>query len=193
RGILGGLDRSQGFLVLRINRPCRAGGHAAGAHDVQAPEHVGMLHADPAGAITAHRVTHQPAACPLGYGAVMRIDICDHIVRDEALEIARGHRTRIHRSVVHGLRIRQDDDHLLSATGLAPGAAAGSSVLTGAAAHSANPCNVGTIWCLFISLPSIENRNHLSDPAPVRDDRPWLARESLEPPHSDAWPRTGAA
>ena len=47
----------------------------------------------------------------------MRVDIRDHVVRDELLEIAGGDRTRIHRTVVHRLRIRQDDDHLFCALG----------------------------------------------------------------------------
>src|SRR5690242_8168142 len=79
-----------------------------------------------------------------------------------------------------------------TATGLAPETTGGTSVLTCAAAHIANHSDIAAIWCFFILQSSIENRNHLSDPAPVRDDRRWPAPEPLEPPRSDAWPKTAA-
>ena len=79
------------------------------------PKTSGVLHADAAGAVAAHGMAHQAAAGPLGDRAVVRVDVGHHVVRDEVLEIACRHRTRIHRAVVHGLRIGQHHDHLLRA------------------------------------------------------------------------------
>ena len=73
---------------------------AAGTHDVEAPEHVGMLHADTCRAVASHGVANQAAAGSLGNRAVMSVDICDNIVRDEALKVSGRNRTRIHGAVV---------------------------------------------------------------------------------------------
>ena len=89
--------------------------HAAGAHDVERAEDVGVLHADAARAVAAHGVADQAAALAVGDGAVMRVDVGDEIVRDEILKVAGGHRTRIHGAVVDGLRVGQHDDHLFGA------------------------------------------------------------------------------
>ena len=76
-----------------------------------------MLHADAGRAIASHGVAHQAAACSLRNRAVMRVDVRDHIMRDELLEISGRDRTRIHGAVVQRLRIGQHDDHLFRALG----------------------------------------------------------------------------
>ncbi len=48
---------------------------------------------------------------------VVRIDVGDHVVRDEPLEVAGGHRARVHGAVVRRFRVGQHDDHLLGALG----------------------------------------------------------------------------
>ena len=74
-----------------------------------------MLHSDAGGTIAAHGVAYQAAAGALWNRAVVCVNVFDHVVRNETLEVARGHGTRIHGAVVDGLRVGQDDDHLLRA------------------------------------------------------------------------------
>src|ERR1035438_2183751 len=76
-----------------------------------------MLHADTGCAISSHRVPNQAAAHAIWNRPVMRVHIRQHIVRDEPLEIAKGHGTRVHGPVVQRLRVRQNYDHLLGAPG----------------------------------------------------------------------------
>src|SRR5438034_9499596 len=66
-----------------------------------------MLHANAGSAVTPHRVTDDSATLALRNRTVMRINVCDQVVRDEQLEITGGHRTRIHGAVVQRLRIGQ--------------------------------------------------------------------------------------
>ena len=80
------------------------------------PKTSGMLHADTRGiAVPSHRMAHQSATLPIGDRAIVRIDVSDQIVRDELLEVSGSNRTRIHRTVVYGLRIGQHDDHFFRA------------------------------------------------------------------------------
>ena len=65
---------------------------------------------------------YPPMECPtrprlraIRQRAVVRIDVRHDIVRDEVLKIPRRHGARIHRTVMDGLRIGQNDDHLLCA------------------------------------------------------------------------------
>ena len=74
-----------------------------------------MLHPDSRGSVAAHRVADKTAARAFGNCPVMRVDIGDHIVGDVVFKIAGGRRTRIHRTVVDSLRVRQDDDHFFCA------------------------------------------------------------------------------
>lgn len=64
-----------------------------------------MLHANPAGAVFAHRMTYQPSARPFGNGPVVGADVSDHVGRDVVFEISRRSGTRIHRPVVYRLRV----------------------------------------------------------------------------------------
>ena len=74
-----------------------------------------MLHADARRAVAAHRVADEAAAGAIGNRAVMRIDVGDDIVPDEFLEVAGSDGARVHRAVVDGFGIGQDDDHLVRA------------------------------------------------------------------------------
>ena len=87
--------------------------HAAGAHDVEAAEDLGVLHPDAAGAIAAHRVPDKAATESIWQGAIVRVDVSDEIVRNEVLEVAGSDRARIHGTVVDRLRVWENDDHLL--------------------------------------------------------------------------------
>ena len=79
-----------------------------------------MLHADARGPIAAHGVADQPAALPAGDRPIVPVDVRHDVARDVVFEIAGGHRAGVHRAVVHGLRVRQDDDHLVRALGKRP-------------------------------------------------------------------------
>ena len=109
------LHARDGLLEVGARRPGSARRQAARAHDVQAAEHVGMLHADPGRSVASHRVADQAAARSIGDRPVVGVDVGDHVVRDEPLEVARGHRARVHGAVVRRLRVGQHDDHLPSA------------------------------------------------------------------------------
>src|SRR5215475_15060307 len=74
-----------------------------------------MLHADAGSAVTSHRVTDESSTLAFGNRAVMPIYVSDQISRDELLEIAGGHGTRIHGTVVQRLRIGEYYDHFLRA------------------------------------------------------------------------------
>ena len=76
-----------------------------------------MLHANAAGAITAHGMAGQAAARAVGNSAVMSVDIGDHIVGDKLFKVASGDGTGIHRTVVQGLGVGQHHNHLLGALG----------------------------------------------------------------------------
>ena len=56
---------SSGFADFRLAAPPR-GRQAAGAHDVEAAEDIGMLHADAAGAVAAHGMADQPRLTRFG-------------------------------------------------------------------------------------------------------------------------------
>ena len=113
------LSARHGLLQVRARRarPAPRARQAAGAHDVQAAEDVRVLHADAGGAVASHRVADQAAARPIGDRPVVGVDVGDHVLRDELLEVSRGHRARVHRAVVDGLRVGQHDDHLVRALG----------------------------------------------------------------------------
>ena len=98
----------------RRDRRCRAGTDSTG-YDVQTAEDVGVLHADPRGAVAAHRVADEAAALAGRVRAVVRIDVRHDIARDVVFEVAGRHRGGVHRSVVDCLRVRKDDDHLVCA------------------------------------------------------------------------------
>ena len=68
-------------------------------------------------AVSAHRVTDEPAALTPRQRAVVAIDVRDEIARDELLEVARRHGARVHRPVVHCLGIGQYDDRFPAAGG----------------------------------------------------------------------------
>jgi len=88
-----------GFECLFVLRPGRTGlpsRQTAGAHDVEAAEHVGMLHAEASRAVSPHGVTRQAAALAVWDRAVMGVDVGHDIVDDEILEVPGGHRARIH-------------------------------------------------------------------------------------------------
>src|SRR5437867_4321639 len=74
-----------------------------------------MLHANTGSAVTSHRVTDKTSALMVRNRAVMCIDVCDQATSNELLEIAGGHGTRIHRTVVQRLRIGQHYDHFFRA------------------------------------------------------------------------------
>src|SRR5215472_2254250 len=76
-----------------------------------------MLRADAGCAVPAHGVTNQTAAQTVWNRSVMSVDVCNQIVRNKPLEISGSDRARIHRPVVHRLRIGHHDDHLLGALG----------------------------------------------------------------------------
>src|SRR5678815_23420 len=95
----GSLAESAGVLTAASATPRGA----ARAHDVEAAEHVRMLHADAARAVAAHRVADEAATVAVRNGPVVRVDVGDNVVRDKGLEVARRHRARIHRPVVHRL------------------------------------------------------------------------------------------
>jgi len=59
---------------------------------VQAAEHIGMLHADARRAVSAHRMAYQSTTLPIWECPVMGIDVCDHVVRNELLEVSGCHR-----------------------------------------------------------------------------------------------------
>jgi hypothetical protein len=80
-------------------------------------EDVGVFHADARGAVAAHRVAHETAAGTIRHRPVVAVDVRHEIVRDEPFEVSRGDGTRVHRAVVHRLRVGQDDDDLLGAEG----------------------------------------------------------------------------
>src|SRR3546814_8750444 len=60
-GIARRLDRLQLRKRLGIDLIGRARRHAARAHHIQRAKHVGVLHADPAGAVAAHRMADETA------------------------------------------------------------------------------------------------------------------------------------
>ena len=102
---------------FRVNGAGRPGRQATRTHDVQTPEHVGILHANAGSAVTSYiEWPSESPALALRNRTVMRIDVCDQVSSDEQLEITGGHGgTRIHRAVVQCLRIGQHNDHFLSA------------------------------------------------------------------------------
>jgi hypothetical protein len=57
----------------------------------------------------------EAATLPVRQRPVMSIDVSNDVVRNEILEVACGDRARIHGAVVGGLRVRQNDNHLVSA------------------------------------------------------------------------------
>src|SRR5215467_10955171 len=62
-------------------------------------------------------MSYEPAALPTWDRPVMGIDIFNHIAGNKSLKIARGHRARVHRSVMDGLRVWQNNNHLFRALG----------------------------------------------------------------------------
>src|SRR5690349_84653 len=74
-----------------------------------------MLHADAGGSIPPHRMPYQASRLPGRNRAIMRIHVGDHVLSDEAFKIAGRNRTRIHRSVMPRLGVRQDYDRRLGA------------------------------------------------------------------------------
>src|SRR5262249_1699595 len=93
RRVFRGLHRFKSVCELRIRGLGGPGRQTAWAHDVQAAEHIGMLHPDAGSAIPSHRVPDQPTAESIADGAVASVDVRDYIMGDEFLEISRGHRT----------------------------------------------------------------------------------------------------
>ena len=120
------LDRGQRLVVGGVRRRSAAAAAAAArrqaarAHDVQAAEHVSVLHADPRGAVAAHRVTDKAAALAARDRSIVRVDVRHDVARDVILEVSRRHRAGVHRAVVHRLRVGQHDDHLVRAFGEGP-------------------------------------------------------------------------
>lgn len=51
-----------------------------------------MLHPNAGGPVAAHGMAYQPAACALGQGAEVGVDIGYDALCDESLEVAGGHR-----------------------------------------------------------------------------------------------------
>jgi hypothetical protein len=88
-------------------RPSLARRQAAWAHDVQATEHIRMLHSDTRCAVAAHRVADQPAAQPIWKRPVMRVDVGHQVTRNKLLEVSSGNLTPIHGPVVQSLRVGQ--------------------------------------------------------------------------------------
>src|SRR3546814_18746050 len=88
--------------------------HAARAHHIQRAKHVGVLHADPAGAVAAHRMADETAIQAIGDRSIMRVDILDQIAIDEGFEIADLRRAGIHRPAIDRLVIGPDDDQFAS-------------------------------------------------------------------------------
>src|SRR3546814_8791505 len=83
-GIARRLDRLQLRKRLGIDLIGRARRHAARAHHIQRAKHVGVLHADPAGAVAAHRMADETAIQAIGDRSIMRVDILDQIaIRSE--------------------------------------------------------------------------------------------------------------
>src|ERR1700680_1697278 len=74
-----------------------------------------MLHANAGSTVTSHRVADESAALAIGNRTVVRINVRDQFVCDELLKIAGGYGTRIHGTVVQGLRIGQDHNHFFRA------------------------------------------------------------------------------
>ena len=68
------------LLELRVGRPGPRADEAARAHDVEAAEHVGVLHADAGGAVAAHRMADEPAAPPVRHRAVVGVDVRHDVV-----------------------------------------------------------------------------------------------------------------
>jgi hypothetical protein len=115
--VRGRLHCFEGLVVGRVGWAADPRGHATWAHDIEAAEDVGMLHADAAGAIASHGMADQAAGEAVGDGAVMRVDIGDDVVGDVLLEVAGGDGTGVHRSVVHGLGVGQHYNHFFGALG----------------------------------------------------------------------------
>src|ERR1035438_3537044 len=55
----------------------------------------------------------EAAALAVGNGAIVRVHVGHYIASDVVLEITGGGRAGIHRSVINGLRIRKNDNHLM--------------------------------------------------------------------------------
>ena len=74
-----------------------------------------MFHGDSRRPVASHGVADQAPARSSGNRAVAGVGPGHDVFRDVALEVSRGDRARVHRAVVHRLRVGQDDDHLLCA------------------------------------------------------------------------------
>src|ERR1035437_5003492 len=60
-----------------------------------------------------HGMADEAAAPATRNGAVVRVYVGHHIVSDVVLKVTGGGRAGIHRSVINGLRIRKNDNHLM--------------------------------------------------------------------------------
>jgi len=110
--------RLDGFEGLhRVGIACLSSGEAAGAHDVEATEDVGMLHADMSGSVAAHGVADEAAGGAGWDGSIVGVDVGHDVVGDVVLKVAGGDGVRVHGPVVESFGVGQDDDELVGTLG----------------------------------------------------------------------------
>lgn len=114
-GIGGRLDGFEG--LHRVSIASLPGGETAGAHDVEAAEDVGVLHADASGSVAAHGVADEAAGGAGWDGSIVGVDVGNDVAGDVVLKVAGGDGVGVHGPVVDGFGVGQDDDELVGALG----------------------------------------------------------------------------